>query len=741
MREVNALSLQITARTKTIEHSIYNQSGRISALNELMIAQARLIDELSRCQKDSVLNIKSVLLKHDDKLSELKELISAQNRLVSKTIDTSAQLGTSLAEQKIQLQSLLIVTEKQSKLIELLSSNQENNFGSLAELSAKQEQRINNLSSAIVEQVQIIQELNKSWQDKFEKISDFITDNNSQLQTLGETITAQSGMIESFRNDSTTAQNEQERKISSLSDAITAQSGMIENFRNDSTAAQNEQERKISSLSDAITAQSGMIESLRNDSTTAQNEQERKISSLSDAITAQSGMIENLRNDSTTAQNEQERKISSLSDAITAQSGMIESLRNDSTTAQNEQERKISSLSDAITAQSGMIENFRNDSASAKTEQEKKIIALQELVIRQSSQIDALKELNKSLITKIAEVGDLSRKSVDGMFAHLTPNSKIVYYTHWRERLFYANTFNFSVFTQDDFMDRTIRLLNGLDLESRQTVCMLLNRMRAIMEFKGEKISINMFTLEEQNFINSELAIFKKSITKLANNVYCYNGYLLPMNHFEYNVFRDEYGLRYIRDISFIKNKHIIDAGAFIGDSALVLSRYTDKLVHAFEPSPENYDLMLKTIELNSLKNVIPNQLALTSKDDSTCVINLGELKSSSSISINDGFNYVGSAEAKTITLDTYVDKNSLEIGLIKVDVEGAEQDFLKGALRTIKSQKPVLIISIYHNSSDFFDIKPMIEKLDLGYSFRIHHPVIGSVLTETVLIAEVVQK
>ena len=610
MREVNALSLQITARTKTIEHSIYNQSGRISALNELMIAQARLIDELSRCQKDSVLNIKSVLLKHDDKLSELKELISAQNRLVSKTIDTSAQLGTSLAEQKIQLQSLLIVTEKQSKLIELLSSNQENNFGSLSELSAKQEQRINNLSSAIVEQVQIIQELNKSWQDKFEKISDFITDNNSQLQTLGETITAQSGMIESFRNDSTTAQNEQERKISSLSDAITAQSGMIE--------------------------------------------------------------------------------------------------------------------------------NFRNDSASAKTEQEKKIIALQELVIRQSSQIDALKELNKSLITKIAEVGDLSRKSVDGMFAHLTPNSKIVYYTHWRERLFYANTFNFSVFTQDDFMDRTIRLLNGLDLESRQTVCMLLNRMRAIMEFKGEKISINMFTLEEQNFINSELAIFKKSITKLANNVYCYNGYLLPMNHFEYNVFRDEYGLRYIRDISFIKNKHIIDAGAFIGDSALVLSRYTDKLVHAFEPSPENYDLMLKTIELNSLKNVIPNQLALTSKDDSTCVINLGELKSSSSISINDGFNYVGSTEAKTITLDTYVDKNSLEIGLIKVDVEGAEQDFLKGALRTIKSQKPVLIISIYHNSSDFFDIKPMIEKLDLGYSFRIHHPVIGSVLTETVLIAEV---
>ena len=578
MREVNALSLQITARTKTIEHSIYNQSGRISALNELMIAQARLIDELSRCQKDSVLNIKSVLLKHDDKLSELKELISAQNRLVSKTIDTSAQLGTSLAEQKIQLQSLLIVTEKQSKLIELLSSNQENNFGSLSELSAKQEQRINNLSSAIVEQVQIIQELNKSWQDKFEKISDFITDNNSQLQTLGET----------------------------------------------------------------------------------------------------------------------------------------------------------------ITAQSGMIENFRNDSASAKTEQEKKIIALQELVIRQSSQIDALKELNKSLITKIAEVGDLSRKSVDGMFAHLTPNSKIVYYTHWRERLFYANTFNFSVFTQDDFMDRTIRLLNGLDLESRQTVCMLLNRMRAIMEFKGEKISINMFTLEEQNFINSELAIFKKSITKLANNVYCYNGYLLPMNHFEYNVFRDEYGLRYIRDISFIKNKHIIDAGAFIGDSALVLSRYTDKLVHAFEPSPENYDLMLKTIELNSLKNVIPNQLALTSKDDSTCVINLGELKSSSSISINDGFNYVGSTEAKTITLDTYVDKNSLEIGLIKVDVEGAEQDFLKGALRTIKSQKPVLIISIYHNSSDFFDIKPMIEKLDLGYSFRIHHPVIGSVLTETVLIAEV---
>ena len=89
-------------------------------------------------------------------------------------------------------------------------------------------------------------------------------------------------------------------------------------------------------------------------------------------------------------------------------------------------------------------------------------------------------------------------------------------------------------------------------------------------------------------------------------------------------------------------------------------------------------------------------------------------------------------------TLDSFVDKNNIKVGLIKTDLEGFEQNFLKGSLNTIKKQKPILIISIYHNYSDFFDIKPMIEELDLGYKFKIIKSNDFNLIVETKLLAEV---
>ena len=88
--------------------------------------------------------------------------------------------------------------------------------------------------------------------------------------------------------------------------------------------------------------------------------------------------------------------------------------------------------------------------------------------------------------------------------------------------------------------------------------------------------------------------------------------------------------------------------------------------------------------------------------------------------------------------MDAYLLKNNLDVGLIKVDIEGLERMFLRGAKETICSQKPALIISIYHNPEDFFLIKPEIESWKLGYKFRIHRPITASVILETVLIAEV---
>ena len=74
------------------------------------------------------------------------------------------------------------------------------------------------------------------------------------------------------------------------------------------------------------------------------------------------------------------------------------------------------------------------------------------------------------------------------------------------------------------------------------------------------------------------------------------------------------------------------------------------------------------------------------------------------------------------VSIDDFVSYNNLNIGVIKLDVEGLEYPAIKGALNTIKNQKPVLLISVYHTVRDLLQIKPMLEDLDLDYKFMLRH-------------------
>ena len=182
---------------------------------------------------------------------------------------------------------------------------------------------------------------------------------------------------------------------------------------------------------------------------------------------------------------------------------------------------------------------------------------------------------------------------------------------------------------------------------------------------------------------------------------------------------------------NYFKNKAIIDAGAWIGDTALVLAEYTNDKVYAFEPVAENINTMKKVIEINKKNNIVPVCLAL---GDENKIIEIDDSKSNSYLSFN-GNNKI---EVNMVTLDKFVEDNNIEVGLIKTDLEGFEQSFLKGAINTIKKQKPTLIISIYHSYEDLFEIKPMIENWNLGYKFHIKkgsefHKIVG-----TLLIAEI---
>ena len=307
-------------------------------------------------------------------------------------------------------------------------------------------------------------------------------------------------------------------------------------------------------------------------------------------------------------------------------------------------------------------------------------------------------------------------------------------YANHVEREAMAKLFS-DAMSREDSAQRFNALISGLDNESKNTVSDIIHRMEVISD--GNKALRDIFSQREQDEFVRMNDEFKSKIVKLNDNLYYYNGYYLPVNQFDSSVFYSKYAIDELTTLDSVRNKDIIDAGGYVGDTALLFSSYTDKSIHVFEASPSNMDIIRETIRLNHLENIVPVSKALGEKSG-TATFSLGERNSCNSLVERPGYNYPNHIEVPVITLDDYVRENNIEVGLIKVDIEGGEQLLLKGAVETIRTQHPILLISIYHSANDFFEIKPMIEKICDKYTFRIIKPANSAIVIETILLAEV---
>lgn len=242
---------------------------------------------------------------------------------------------------------------------------------------------------------------------------------------------------------------------------------------------------------------------------------------------------------------------------------------------------------------------------------------------------------------------------------------------------------------------------------------------------------------EEFNKLTKVENEHNKKIKSMDNDKYIYDDkyILIGSKFFEIINFYDRMFIDTLKNPTYFKSKAIIDAGAWIGDTALVLSEYTNDKVYAFEPVIENINIMNEVIKINKKDNIVPVYLALGDENKSV-MASVSGTYSFFNDKILDNDNKL---EFDMVTLDKFVEDNNIEVGLIKTDLEGFEQPFLKGAINTIKKQKPTLIISIYHSYEDFFEIKPMIESWNLGYKFSIKKGSEFHSITGTLLIAEVI--
>lgn len=158
----------------------------------------------------------------------------------------------------------------------------------------------------------------------------------------------------------------------------------------------------------------------------------------------------------------------------------------------------------------------------------------------------------------------------------------------------------------------------------------------------------------------------------------------------------------------------VLDCGAHIGEYTALFASLVgpDGEVHAFEPDPRVFGILLENIHRNGLKNVRAWQKALGEMERVT-EFRLATDPTGSALaqlaSDADG----ETAQVVVTTLDAYVEEFGLKrVDAIKVDVEGAEELLWAGSGRLLSEVCPGFIVIECHRKPD-----PIVHRLEnCGY-------------------------
>lgn len=171
-----------------------------------------------------------------------------------------------------------------------------------------------------------------------------------------------------------------------------------------------------------------------------------------------------------------------------------------------------------------------------------------------------------------------------------------------------------------------------------------------------------------------------------------------------------------------LTNKTIIDIGANLGIVSIVLAKKNPGIkIYAFEPLRENYENLLKNIELNGIdKNIITVENKAVTKDGrninmSININNRGGSSISDVISVNSSMSKENCG-IESITLEEIVKKYKIDkIDLLKIDCEGSEYEILYNTKEDILKNIDYLVGEFHENKdlTDEYDIDKLCEYLE----------------------------
>jgi len=118
-----------------------------------------------------------------------------------------------------------------------------------------------------------------------------------------------------------------------------------------------------------------------------------------------------------------------------------------------------------------------------------------------------------------------------------------------------------------------------------------------------------MFTAEERQAQRQIQAEFSEAAAKQQ--------FPLPIDYYPPAIFHYDDGLAFLspQQRERLRGTDIIDGGAWIGDSALVFTKYEPARIFCFEPIEANYKMLLETIRLNPHHNIVAVRAGLGEGD------------------------------------------------------------------------------------------------------------------------------
>lgn len=151
------------------------------------------------------------------------------------------------------------------------------------------------------------------------------------------------------------------------------------------------------------------------------------------------------------------------------------------------------------------------------------------------------------------------------------------------------------------------------------------------------------------------------------------------------------------------KGDIVIDIGAHIGRYTITSSKRvgnTGKVV-AIEADPDNFRILKRNIALNNLTNVLPLNYAVFSTRTRMKLYEQSASAKYNSLMLARAAKSRNYVEVNADTLDSILMQNGInQVNWIKIDVEGAELEVLKGSAKTLSGENIFLFVEI-HNIND----------------------------------------